>query len=477
MRRFAGFMGKIILDPTHDGCSNLSGGNMRARRLAYFVLSLTCLAVASIAGANSQAAPPAYQRPPKAITDILAVPPPPLVLISPTHDNLLLVQPEAYPPIAELAEPMLRLAGLRINPQTNGPHVPPRYVSLALQSLATGKQQPLSLPPNCRFGLPAWSPDGARFAVSVTFADKIALWVGDVETSAVRQVPGLTLNAAHGAPFHWMPGSKELLCQTVPAGRGKPPAPPRVPTGPVIQESAGKLSPVRTIQDLLQNPHDEDLFDYYTTGQLAFVSVPDNKVTLLGKPGIFKTVQPAPDGRHVLVVRHHRPYSYLVPASAFPSQVEVWDRTGGIAAAIADLPLADAVPIQGVPTGPREFHWVPTEPATLVWVEALDGGDPKKQAPLRDELKQLRIGEPAPITLTKTQHRFAGLTFGPKGTPALLSDYNRNTRRRRTFLFDISQPGPLASLLWDRSIQDRYNDPGTPMLRTLPSARSWTGTI
>jgi len=35
----------------------------------------------------------------------------------------------------------------------------------------------------------------------------------------------------------------------------------------------GGASPVVTHEDMLQNPHDEDLFEYYATSQLALVDV------------------------------------------------------------------------------------------------------------------------------------------------------------------------------------------------------------
>jgi len=46
---------------------------------------------------------------------------------------------------------------------------------------------------------------------------------------------------------------------------------------------------------------------------------------------------------------------------------------------VASLPLQENVPIGGVPTGPRDIDWHPNKPGTLVWVEALDDADPKKQ--------------------------------------------------------------------------------------------------
>jgi dipeptidyl aminopeptidase/acylaminoacyl peptidase len=413
------------------------------------------------------AGPLTYQRPPKAITDVLDSPVPPIISVSPSHEHLLLAEVDAYPPIADVAQPMLRLAGLRINPATNGPHLPPRIVGLTLQSIAGREQEKLAVPAGARLGSPQWSPDGKRFAFSVTQAAEIQLWVGESASGKVRQLPGIVLNAAYGEPFHWMPGSEELVCLTIPPGRGAPPAAPQTPAGPVVQESSGKPAPVRTLQDLLQNPHDEALFDYYATSQLVFLRIQDGQRTPLSKPAIFAAVTPAPDGKHLLVIRNHRPYSYLLAAPSFPREVEVWDRAGNVAAKVASLPLADAVPIEGVPTGPRQYHWVPTEPATLVWVEALDGGDPRKKVPNRDELKMLKIGEPVPTSLTRLQHRFASLTFGPEGNPTLLADFDRDTRHRRTFLFDSAHPETAPSLLWDRSIRDRYNDPGTPVLHTL----------
>src|SRR5262249_23539631 len=141
-----------------------------------------------------------------------------------------------------------------------------------------------------------------------------------------------------------------------------------------------------TFQDLLRNPHDEALFDYYCTSQLALVEADSRKVTALGKPAVIAGHAHSPDGKYLLVTRLRRPYSYALPAFAFPRVIEVWDRDGKVVHTVAELPLADRVPIEGVPTGPRNVHWRPTADATLVWVSALDGGDPRKKAAHRDQL-------------------------------------------------------------------------------------------
>ena len=413
-----------------------------------------------------------YQRPPKAITDILDPPPTPLVSISPTREHLLLIERLNYPTIANLAAPLLRLAGMRINPMTNGPQRAPRNVGLILQTLANGEQRRIALPDNARVGSSLWSPDGERLALLNTTADGIELWVANVAEGSARAIPGITINAAYGNPLQWMPDSKTLLVQTVVTDRGQPPATPETPAGPTIQESSGRAGPVRTYQDLLQNARDEALFDYYCTSQLVLVGTTDDQLTSVGKPAIFRSVEPSPAGQHIQIARNHRPYSYVVPASRFPREVEIWDLSGNVVCKLASLPLQDRIPIQGVATGPRSYHWRPTEPATLVWAEALDGGDPAKDVPHRDRIQMLSAPfNWEPVELATTQERYSGITWGQHDGLALLRDYDRDRRWTRTVLIKADQPAQPRRLVWERSINDRYGNPGTPMMRSLANGQ------
>src|SRR6266508_391983 len=271
----------------------------------------------------------------------------------------------------------------------------------------------------------------------------------------------------------WLPDGKTLLCRTVVAGRGAPPGAPAVPVGPNVQENYGKATPAPTFQDLLRNPHDEKLYEYYATTQLALINSATGRATPLGKPAIFGSVEPAPDGNHFLIATIHRPYSYLLSAGSFPRLVEVWDRGGKSVYKLADLPLADQVPIEGVPTGARNYNWRPTEPATLVWIEALDGGDAKKKVSPRDVVKMIKApftGQP--VDLAKTEHRFAGMTWGEKDGLVFVRDFDRNRRWSRTFLLNADNPLQQARLIWDRSSQDRYNDPGSPVMKRLPNGQA-----
>jgi dipeptidyl aminopeptidase/acylaminoacyl peptidase len=412
-----------------------------------------------------------YQRPPKAITDVLDPPPSPAVVVTAEREHLLLVQGIRYPSVADLAAPMLRLAGLRINPQTNGPHMPPRIVGITIQRLADGERKTVNLPVGGHFGPPDLSPDGRLFTLTNTTEHGTELWIGDIRAATIRRIDGVKLNAVQGHPIEWMPGNRMILCQTIPADRGPPPVAPPTPPGPVVQECSGNAAPVRTFQDLLQDLHDEHLFDYYAAARLAFVDIETSKVSPVGPVGLFAESEPSPDGKWILVERVHKPYSYLYPVSSFPHDIEIWDLDGNVVHTLAELPLEDRVPMEGVPTGPRNVHWMPTRPATLVWVEALDEGDPKNIVPHRDRVLALDVTERhEPREILKIEHRFAGLNWGGHEGLALIRDYDRDRRWSKTYSFAFDNPFAIR-LIWDRSVQDRYRDPGTPLLQTLPSGK------
>jgi dipeptidyl aminopeptidase/acylaminoacyl peptidase len=441
-------------------------------RVVGFALALLMFVTLRPLGSASGQTQETYKKPPPEILEVLHAPVTPQVSVSPTRDFLMLMEGVRYPPIADLAQPMLRVAGLRINPKTNGPHRDSYLTSLVLVRIADGAEIRVALPERARPSLPRWSPDGRHFAFLNTVENGIELWIGETATGRTRRLVEARINAAYGEPFQWMPDARTLLVQLVPEGRGRPPEPPVIPVGPNVQEGSGHPTPVRTYQDLLRTPHDEAMFEYYARAQLAVVDIADGRPAYIGSPDIFQTAEPSPDGRYLLVARVHRPYSYLVPHTAFPKEVEVWDRSGRMVYKLASLPLHEHVPIEGVPTGPREYTWRPTEPATLVWVEALDEGDPRKQVPHRDRVLMLKAPfTGSPIEVLKLEHRFAGLRWGEKGGWAFVSDYDRRRRWVRTFLISPDDPTTAPRLVWSRNMQDRYNDPGTPVLRSLPNGQ------
>jgi dipeptidyl aminopeptidase/acylaminoacyl peptidase len=436
-------------------------------RKAKLLLTVVLLLFVGLTAAEEK-----YQKPPKEVLEVLNAPITPSLGISPTRDWGILTEFLRYPPIADLAQPMLRLAGLRINPKTNAPHSEYYFVSLVLKKIPEGKEIKLATPAGARLGYPDWSGDGKQFAFSNTTPAGVELWVGTT-AGVVRKLGGIRLNSAYGTAIRWMPDNKTLLVQTVPAGRRAPPPAPTVPAGPNIQESAGVQGGAWTFQDLLKTPHDEKLFEYYTTSQLALVNAATGAATPVGKPGIFETASPSPDGKQLLVGRIHSPYSYLYPEYFFAKEVEVWDGAGKVVYKLASLPLADKVPTDGVRTGARNYQWRPTEPPTLVWVEALDSGDPKQKVPHRDRVLMLKAPfNGGPAELIKLEQRFSGLQWGEKDGLAMVADYDRIKRWVRSFLLNVDNPAQTPRLLWSLDSRDRYKDPGRPVFRRLPNGRS-----
>jgi dipeptidyl aminopeptidase/acylaminoacyl peptidase len=406
-----------------------------------------------------------YKKPPQAVLDVLNAPLPPDAVVSPSKDFVILTVPQRYPPIADVAAPMLRLAGERINPATNGPHRAQYVVSITLKKIADGAEMKIALPPNAKPGRPQWNTDGKQFAFTNTTSNGIELWIGDAATAKIHKVPAVAINAAYGDPLSWT-GNHTILIHLVPSGRGKPPAEPAVPLGPNVQETSGNTGPVRTYEDMLQTPHDENLWDYYATSQLAFVDSNTDKVMLVGKPAIFANADVSADGKFLIVSTLHRPYSYLHPASQFPRLIEIWDSSGKVIHRVADLPLADRVPIGGVRTGPRLIQWQPLEPSTLVWVEALDDGNPAKRVPSRDRIMTLKapFASSAAVELFKTEQRTSRIGWIEKDRLALITETDRQKKRTRTFLVNLDNTASVKEL-WSRDTQDRYRDPGTPVTR------------
>ena len=413
-----------------------------------------------------------YKQPPKEIMDVLNAPATPSTSISPARDKILLAEPLRYPPIAELAQPMLRLAGLRINPNNTAQHRQPYFVKLALKNISDGKEMPVSgLPANAQIISPQWSADGKYVAVGNVTPNAVELWIIETATGRARQIKNSAVNTAFGG-FSWMPDQQSLLVNLVPKNRGTAPGYQNLtPNEPNIQETSGRTGAVQTFQDLLRSPQDEKLFDYYGASQLAVVSV-DGKIKEIGQPAIFATNEISPDANYILVARIQRPYSYLYPASRFPREVEIWDKDGRLIHKLASIPLQDQIPVQGVSTGARGIGWIPTENATLIWAEALDDGDPRKKVTPRD--KVLKLSAPfnsTPAEIVRTEQRFSGRIFGERDGLMMFFDYNRDTQRQRLFTIDYRNPG-TPNLISDLNINDRYNDIGNPVTKLLPNGRS-----
>lgn len=412
-----------------------------------------------------------YRTPPAAIADIVTRAPSPSVSVSPDGDQLLLVEREALPPVADLAKPMEKLAGLRLDATINDRHGPRSQVGLSLQDIATGAVRPVALPADADLAHLRWAPDGSKVVFTNTRADTVELHVLDTGTAKATRIMASGVNPIFQSP-RWLPDGK-LLVLTVPAGRGAMPERSLTPSGPAIQEAVGgQQAQNRTYQDLLQNPHDEAMFTWLATSQPVIIAADGRGAKPVGEPRIYTSVTASPDGRFLLMEWLEKPFSYEVPWSRFPTVSAVFSADGKLVQEIVRQPLADGLPVQGVVTGPRNLQWHPTEPALLLWTEAQDGGDPRVKSTNRDNLMALAApfkGEAR--VLARMEDRASGV-IGIEGTDDLIAfDYDRDTREIRQTLVDVTgneAPRQLAI----RNSQDAYADPGSPLTTTTPSGYS-----
>jgi dipeptidyl aminopeptidase/acylaminoacyl peptidase len=432
-----------------------------AALLAPALLAQTRPQVPASREASGAAQPTGYMLPPQNVVDVFDAEPLPQAMVSPNHQVMALISAHPHPSIAELAQPMLRLAGDRISPKTNGPRLGGNIYKIVLKTIATGADTNVTLPAQPRVSNVRFSPDGSHLSFLNTKDATIEVWVATVATGAAKMVSGTErANATAGDPCDWLKDNVTLVCEMVPAGRGPAPKDPEVPSGPNVQENLGKAAPAPTYEDLLKTLHDDELFQYYFTSQLVAINTATAAKASFGHPAIFSNVTPSPSGDYVLVTTIKRPFSHLMPMNGFPQSVEVWARHGGATKTLAEIPSREGTPLTGVEPGPRGHQWRSDQPATIVWEEALDGGDQKNKVPFRDKVLTLDAPFTAePHEFAKTEWRYGGLQFTDKGL-ALLTENDRASRHTRTWLLE---PGAQPRQVWDRKTDAVYENPGAPI--------------
>ncbi|MFN5168151.1 MAG: prolyl oligopeptidase family serine peptidase [Cyclobacteriaceae bacterium] len=429
-------------------------------KLRLSVLALVALVTVSLAQENVT-----YQRPVAAIADLVEAPLTPAISISPDKNWMALLDRSDYPTIEELSRPELRLAGLRINPDNFGPSRNNFFIGVKFKNLKDKKDYTVSgLPANLLISQASFSPDSKKVAVLNTTPSQIELWVVDLATMAAKKITNQKINATLGNAMSWLSDSQTIVFLAVATDGKAMPVKNRVPVGPVIEENLGKRAPNRTYQDLLKNAHDEALFDYFTTAQLMKVSVNGGE-SKIGAPAIYLSQSSSPDGQSILTRTIQRPYSYLVPANSFPQKVDVIDLNGAVVKNLANIPLADNLPLGFNATikGPRGHAWRADAPNTIYWVEAQDGGDPKVKADIRDKVMMSAAPYTSAAELASLPLRYGGILWGDANQAWVFENWWTD-RKERTYVINPSQPG-TKRVLFDRSSEDAYSDPGNPVTK------------
>ena len=270
-----------------------------------------------------------YRTPPKDIMDLVLAKPTPSVNIDSKGEWMLLLDRSPLPSVEELAQPELRIAGIRINPNNFGPSRAVYTINFQLKNIKTGEVKPVNgLPENLRASALQWNPSEKKIAFIHSTNKNISLWVIDVATQTASQATGDQLNAVLGAAYIWA-GDDEILYKAVTKQLDQQPARPPAPTGPIVQENLGKAAASRTYQDLIKSTYDEALFEFYGTAQVKKLSLAAKKTVTIGQPGIYGTWNLSPSKQYLLVREINKPFSYLFPWLGFPHTIKVVDASSG----------------------------------------------------------------------------------------------------------------------------------------------------
>jgi len=400
-----------------------------------------------------------YQEPPKGILELVDAEPLPTLLISPTKEYLIFVKRPGYPDISELSEDELRLAGIRINPATFGPSRTSYATGIELKLLSSNEEIKIQgLPENLKVIDYSFSASGNKMALVNQKEDQLELWVLSLKSGELRRIDG-DLNGSLGRSYTWL--DNDHIIYKSRTNKSKIAVSQSSPEGPAIQESGGDAAPVRTYQDLLKSPDDEKLFDHYTQSVLIKANTISGVKEYLGIKGVISGLSTSPDGNLLMINDLRKPYSYIVPYYRFPEVTTIYDTKGKVVVVFNESPLTENIPkgFSAVPTGKRSINWRGDKPSTLTWVEALDKGDPAVEVEFRDQVFMQDISNGKVVEGPKTNLRYAGITWGDENR-ALLNEYWWASRQIITKLWDPSKPNQAPEVIFDRSREDQYNDPG-----------------
>lgn len=403
----------------------------------------------------------AYQKPSAEILRLADYERPPSVMMNSKKDWIVFSYRPTYKMLEDLSQQEMKLGGLRINPLTNISSTITYINNLKVRKL-NGKTevQVKNLPASPKIAYLSFSPDEKKLAFTNTTSKGAELWVVDLETAAAKKVTSDNLNANLGSPYVWNKDSQNLLIKVLPQNRpalidsGKD-----LPTGPIVSTADGKVSQNRTYQDLLKNPQDEKNFEILTASEIYSTDL-NGALKKIKDQDLYTGLSYSPDGSYLMATTIRKPFSYIVPLSRFPMTTTVYDLNGNAVKVVNETPLNEIMPkgFSSVRTGKREMGWRSDRPATLVYAEALDGGDQSKEAEFRDEIFTWEAPfAAAPRSFFRTKQRYEDVSWS-NDHYAIVSEGWYDTRNTKSYLIDLDNG--QSKIIDDRNYQDVYSDPG-----------------
>lgn len=391
-----------------------------------------------------------YREPSAEITALLVAPKPPEPLLHATTGQVARLYREPVIALDRLALPRLGLAGRRFEPVSGISKVEALISRVDVLSVnAAADQPPVLWQPraNTLLDFIQFSPDGNTLSAVAIGEGMARLVLFDISRQTERELD-VPINPAWGNPCRWTM-KNELICHVVVESRGKAPA---AAPSPTLVEHTGGPVPVRTYSNLLKGSHDDQLFEYYFSSQLAITDVSGKWERKLGPQGLLTNLEVSPDGQYVVVERVQRPYSRLVPAYRFPSSIEIWDLARGVqlyASSVVGFGLDET---EREKADPRRFNWKEDGSNTLGYIDkSLDEeGNRVYQwmaiaAPFEGPARKVAAGD----------KNFRSFGWTTAGTPWFQT--RGDTAEEAVVQMIVDQE---TVELWRGRAADRYSDPG-----------------
>ncbi|MFZ4862099.1 S9 family peptidase [Sphingobacterium sp. Mn56C] len=403
-----------------------------------------------------------FQKPSSEILALADFERPPVIQISPDKKWVLFMYRPTYKTLSELGQEELRLAGLRINAKTKASSTEIYYNKLRLREVSTGKEFAITgLPAQASLANVSFSLDSRKVAFTNTNDTGMALWYIALDSKEAKQLTPYQLNAVLDNPFRWSKDGNQLLVRLNPAeSKALIDHSQDLPTGPVVSSSDGRVSQLRTYQDLLKNPQDEQDFETLSRAELHWIDL-NGKSRKLLNADLYTNASVSPDGNYVLVTKVKRPFSYVVGYNSFPQETAVYTNEGALVKVVNESPLLEVMPkgFSSTREGKRSISWRLDKPATLFFVQALDKGDANTKVDFRDELFTWDFPfADSPKSIFKLQDRFSTVVWGDESHALVYSSWY-DTRNSKTYLLNPSTG--KSQVIIDRNNQDIYSDPGT----------------
>ena len=402
-----------------------------------------------------------YMLPPSEIRELLTTDKSYATLdyMSPDGDHFLVPVGTDLSTLDLMSRETYRLAELELRPSTDRLWHLDTYgiYDFRFYSLSQRRSIEVDLPEATFASDFTWSPDGARIAFLAHLPEGTEVWTAEAATGRMRRLSDARVLATLGTSaqgqgsqpsrmIQWTPEGT-VLTLIVPPDRAGEPTEPALPRGPLTRRTRAEPTGSPTYPYLLEDAHDETLFEHHTRSQLAELAEGRPPI-LLGPPQMYESISLSVDGRHILARHIERPFSFITSYRGFPRRTVVIDRHGTLVATLDEEPLQEArTRDEDYDTGPRGFTWRP-DGVGLSYVERrASQSEEEERAPLPDRIMLLEppFDLDAARVLVESEDPIESVVYSNDGRRAFAA-VKRDAQRALAF-WELGSPDPDRRLL------------------------------